>query len=49
MSIRIYNSLTREKDEFTPLEDKKVKIIPVVLRFTTTVILGMPEVFISLM
>ena len=41
MTIHIYNTLTRQKEEFVPLEENKVKMYVCDLQFITTFILGM--------
>ena len=43
MTIHIYNTLTRQKEEFVPLEENKVKMYVCDLQFITTFILGMQD------
>ena len=40
MGIQIFNSLTRQKETFVPLEEGKVKCMSAVLQFITISILG---------
>ncbi len=35
MSVKVYNTLTRAKEEFVPLEEGKVKCMCVVQQFIT--------------
>ena len=45
--MKLYNTLTRKKEEFVPLEEGKVKMYVVVLQFMTTFTLVMQDLMLS--
>ena len=45
--MKLYNTLTRKKEEFVPLEEGKVKCMFVVLQFMTTFTLVMQDLTLS--